>query len=370
MLMALGLTSTFAQSGGGGGSTPVVPRAVLPWDPMAYTNRAALFSLAVLHIENIVVRIRHAGDTQLGNDYDNNQTFVMPVTDSVKSFQSMLDMVQGSTFVLNTVDPTKPAWVSVMFYQGTPPSNGYYGDNGTYQALLAGNNQNGKLVMNQFGAYVLDQESARVTYGLNYSIRVSLPGLIDGKAIMDSESDYPYTRNLNVDSSTGEFTLPVEAVGTGALVLYGKFDGQYQTVAISLVSGQQVSIKDVWIRVLLQDSQEVYSFVNPQEIRVRIASWNGYGINPLLIVKNTVVQSQSLDVSTTEGQIPRGYWFRNIATGVTPYVSVLEGATSIQVNLGLGEFHIIPDIDLKGGGGGGKGGYMTTVTAPVGGYGY
>lgn len=376
LLLIIGVVTTYAQStptggsasgggGGGGGvvATPVVVpppvpvdgktpvSAALPFDISAVTNRAALASWALRHVDHILVSVYDRADASF-NSENNGERFVFSFNNTVKSLTAMESVITNNIFSFNVVDPTQPAYIDVEFTLGYP-SDDYERRDGniTSQTLLYANNGGSLVETGKENSYTLNPSSSRLQVRLSGSIRMSIPGLAIAKVIYQSGGHSYNSSTLDVNGN-GEFWFPSEAAGAGIIVLYGNFDGKgYQTTALSLVTGKRVALKKVDIRLLFESSNEIYSFVDPTNIDIEQFAFYGYALNPLIVVKTTQTNGTrlvQLKVHTTEDQWPDGYTVLQLETGKEVFLPVPEkGDPTVTLQLPGGEFHIIPHLEVK-----------------------
>ncbi len=362
------VSTSVAVSGGVGssssGSATKESTVALPFTPSALTNRAELASLALRNVDHIVIGLYNAANAGLAipdNRGGDRETFIIPFNHVIKSFSTMNDLIKNSFFGFNVFDITKPTYVEVEFTRGYPHGEGYK-SSPSFQVLFAGNS-GGKLVEGKNGFWTLDPVSSHIQMRLNYSVRMYLPGLVAGKAVHMNPGGGSYANRLNVYRNS-EFDLPVEIVGSGVLVLaVDNGDGRViQPRAIDMVTGKDMPLSAVLINVLLEGSREIYPFVDPERIDITQDSYFRYGINPLIIVKNTRVATASfsgtvmipLNLKSTEGFVPTSFKVVNIATGEEKTVTVPNKGEPAQLFLGFGEYHIIPNQFLGGRVGGEK----------------
>ena len=340
----------------------VVPQGAaaydLPFDPLALTNAAGLASLCERNVDHVMVGFYDQADASIKPGM---QWFVFPFTNTVKSWDALMGVVNNTSFAMSTFDPTKYVSAEVYFTKGDPSGDINGTKDGGFQTLLYGGN-GGYLITNQWGMLTLDTNSSKIQMSVNYAARMYLPGLIAGKAVVEGPYGYSYANDLNVNN--GEFTVTDDMIGQSTFVLFGYFGGQYQTIAFSLVTGQQVPIKDAWIQLLVSGSQAIIPFTDATNVNVQVQTWNindvEYGVNPLIIVHNVTSQKGGIPalpvtLTTSMGTMPKGYTVLNIANGATQYVPVPTGATNVMINLDLGEYHLIPDLRIKNANSGGKG---------------
>jgi hypothetical protein len=353
MIVSLLLAFTVQAKDGPPPSTSIA----LPFDGQAKTNRAALASLAIRNVDNLVVEIYDAADADLDVNYNEPQRIIIPYPYAVKSFDDMCAKVSAELYHIRVVDTTKPVWVTVRFCKGDVTDRyGGYGDNARFQTLLYGQNDNGSIEEWKGGAYILSNGNIKMR--LNSTIRMSEPGLIAGKVI--HENGGSYSTPLRVYAN-GEFDLPVDVVGSGKVVMQGNFGNGMETIAESLVNGQRIEIDDVFIKLLLADSPEILTFGHQPSINLVVQSYNGRAVNPLIIVKVLVPCPQGyvcapapiqLSLQTTEGIEARSFRVININDKSEVTYSVPPNSPlKIEVK-NNSQYHIIPNLPVVDTGGG------------------
>lgn len=341
----------------------------LPWEPMALTNRAALASLAIRHIDHYVVAMYNSTDSNPWST--GGRRIIYNYENQVKSILDIMDDLNGSGFVLEVADKNQPVYVDVSLVKGEPQFDSEGVDHSDAQTLLYGYTSGDLVESEEDGLYVMDNDN-RITLRLSSVMRFELPpGTIAAKAIHMDGSNAWAQRLYVMD---GEGNIPTSLIGNGLLILGIAENDRYQEKAFSFVTGTYVPLTEVHIRLLLELSEEIQTFINPTGINLTVDEYEGYGINPLLVVKfptppcpvgfvcTSAPTTIPVLVKTTAGIQPSRYIVIDLTTKNETTVTVPAGMNGVNITfLPNREYHIIPVLALKtstngGHNGGGKAG--------------
>lgn len=332
--------------------TPVTPVEPVP-DPVApdlsmLTNHAALVGYAFKQVKGVKVSVSSGAQI---NNWESAGFFV--ITNEVKSLDLLNDTIGPVWWGLQLTDPRAYVSLNAQLWN-TEDINDVYGYKkpDVYQLFYAYGG--GQPIKTSYGYWTLAEESTQLQVQLASQIKIKVPGVIDARLVVQDENGNYYGMQVGIDYNGGVWFPSDYAGANSVLVLTTQIQtasGNWYsyTKAYDVRKNVEVPLTQLIVHYILRDSDDFKSFKDPQDMNVKVYSYQGHGKVPLIMPTFTSNSTNvSLSVYTTEGKYATAYSIEDQQTKQTRTITVPAGEVSIKVDFKSGVHYIIPlGIDLK-----------------------
>jgi hypothetical protein len=278
-------------------------------------------------------------------------------TNKVKMLSDIMDLVEDHYAYLSVVDTKAPISISVHFYDtdSEQVARGYTSQDA--RLLFEGYN-GGTPIQDRWGDWIMPVYAQKVQMSLAGNILVAVTNTVNAFLVYTNAAGQYQSQRLEVEHRVG-FVFPPDWAGQGILVL-----GSYRYVGSSIYydehaydlgnGGQEVPITTVLVQALIEESEDMKSFVNSTNISVRVYSYqdsqgNYFGKVPFIMADcRRDLMTVHLSVTDDYGRAATVFEIENKQTGVKMKVPVPSGSSQVAVSLPKGKYHIVSyGLDLK-----------------------